>query len=52
MRKIYIYAFGVFFLALFKDTLKSAISQWYVVLLVVVNYLLIIRWIAEKLGKP
>ena len=52
MRRIYIYAFGVFLLALFKDVLKDAVPHWSTVLLIVVVYLLVIRLIAEKFGKP
>ncbi|WP_445230580.1 hypothetical protein [Duganella rhizosphaerae] len=52
MRKIYIYAFGIFLLGLFKDVLKDAAPHWTIVLLIVVVYLLVIRLIAEKFGKP
>lgn len=52
MRKIYIYIFGVALLGLLHAPLKSAAPHGAVFLFIVIAYLVILRLVAEKFGKP
>jgi hypothetical protein len=52
MRKIHIYLIGVALLGLLHAPLKSAAPHGSVFLLIVIVYLVALRLIAEKFGKP
>ena len=52
MRKIHIYILGVTLLGLLQGFLKNAVPHGAVLLLIVIAYLLMLRLVAEKFGKP
>ncbi len=52
MRKIYIYIAGVTLLGLLHAPLKEAASNTAIFVGIAVIYLIILRLIAEKFGKP
>ena len=52
MRKIYIYILGITPLGFFHEQLKSAAPNGAVFLLGGLAYLVLLRLVAEKFGKP
>ncbi|NVE00614.1 hypothetical protein [Massilia sp. BJB1822] len=52
MRKIHIYILGVALLGLAQGFLKNALPHGAIFFAVVLAYLVILRFIAEKFGKP
>ncbi len=52
MRKIHIYIVGIVLLGLMQGFLKQALPHGAVFFAVVLLYLVILRFIAEKFGKP
>ncbi|UMR28706.1 hypothetical protein MJ904_16380 [Massilia sp. MB5] len=52
MRKIHIYIVGIVLLGLTQKFLKNAVPHGAIFFAVVVAYLVILRFIAEKFGKP
>jgi hypothetical protein len=52
MRKIHIYILGVMLLGAAQDFIRSAVRRDAASFLIVVTYLVILRLIAEKFGKP
>ncbi|MBB3121405.1 hypothetical protein [Pseudoduganella violacea] len=52
MRKIYIYILGVVLLGLVQGFIKNAAPHGAVYFLIIVAYLVILRVLAEKFGKP
>ena len=52
MRKKYIYLVGVVLLGLVYEPLKLALPNGPVFLFSVVTYLLVVNWLAHRMGKP
>lgn len=52
MKKIYIYLVGVILLGLMYAHLKSALGGGWRFFCIALIYLLVIRFIAERFGKP
>jgi hypothetical protein len=52
MRRPHIYIVGVVLLGLGYESLKRALPEGWMFFLIAVVYLLVVRWIANRFGKP
>ena len=52
VRKIHIYIVGVVLLGLVQEWLKNAMPNWTLLFVLIVAYLALLRFVAEKFGKP